>query len=375
MIKWILCASAAISLLLGGAASPLSAAPDPDRDPPLAALGPPPQPSDNPSTPAKVALGKLLFFDGRLSGDGATPCSACHLPSVGWAFPSPVSRGYTGTMHWRNSQSVVNSAYYGKLFWAGSSKSLESQARSAARGAVGGNGESEVMEARLAFVPEYRRRFREVFGDSWPKVSNAWMAIAAFERTLVQTDTPFDRYMRGGKSALNARQKQGLALFKGKAGCSECHNGALLSDQKYYSLGVPPHPDWATDPLKQITFRFEIYAKGANEKLFRKIKDDPGLYFRSKEKTDMGKFRTPSLRYTKYTAPYMHNGAFATLAEVVAFYNKGGGKDRFGNKTSILKPLRLRAAERRALVAFLESLSGEEIKMAAPSLPKAEPLP
>ena len=151
------------------------------------------------------------------------------------------------------------------------------------RGGVAGNGEGDVMEARLALIPEYRNRFRKVFGDEWPLIRNAWRAIAAFERTLIQTDTPFDRYLRGDRKALSAQQKKGLALFKGKANCTECHNGALLSDQKYYNLGVPRHEDWAEDGLKQITFRFELYAKGVSEKLYRTTKYDRWRDVRSNE--------------------------------------------------------------------------------------------
>ena len=119
-----------------------------ERHPLLAPLGPVPEPADNPTTPEKVALGKQLFFDPRLGGNGSIACVTCHLPAAGWGFPTALSMGYPGTMHWRNSQTVINSAYYGKLFWAGSSKSLEAQARSAASGAVAGNGEADMMEAR-----------------------------------------------------------------------------------------------------------------------------------------------------------------------------------------------------------------------------------
>ncbi len=347
-----------------------------DRPPMLAALEDPPDPADNPMTPAKVELGRMLFFDGRLSGNGAMPCSACHVPDEGWDFPGKVSLGYPGTVHWRNSQTIINSAYYGKLFWAGSSKSLEGQARSAARGGVAGNGEDDMMEARLAFVPEYRQRFAEVFGDAWPNVRHAYMAIAAFERTLVQKDTPFDNYMRGDDSALNAAQKRGLKLFTGKANCVQCHSGAMLTNEKYYNLGVPAYDGWQTDATAQITFRFELYAKGATEEKYRKLKDDPGLYFRTKMENDMGKFRVPSLRYTKYTAPYMHNGMLATLADVVEFYNAGGGTNDFAaNKTKLIKPLNLADKEKADLVAFLESLSGKRITMEAPDLPASEPLP
>ncbi len=367
-----LVASLALTLTLGAPAAFGEA--DPDPDPPLAALGDPPIPPDNKQSPAKVALGRLLFFDTRISGDASIACSDCHNPKDGWADPGEVSRGYPGTIHWRNSQSVINSAYLGKLFWAGSSKSLEGQARGAARGGVAGNGEGDVMEARLALIPEYRKRFRTVFGDEWPKIRNVWRAIAAYERTLIHKNTPFDRYMRGDKKALNAQQRRGLKLYRGKAGCIECHNGALLSDQKYYNLGVPRHEGWAEDGLKQITFRFELYAKGVSEELYRTTKDDLGLYFRSKERRDMGKFRTPMLRYTNFTAPYMHNGAFFTLEEVVDFYDEGGGANNFGTKTRILKPLGLSDEEKEDLVAFLEALSGEEITIQTPLLPEYAPL-
>lgn len=346
-----------------------------DENPPLAALGPPPVPPDNPMTPAKIELGKLLFFDTRLSGDASVACATCHEPNQGWGFSNDISRGYPGAIHWRNSQTVINSAYYGELFWVGAAKSLEVQAPSAAKGAVSGNGEADMMEARLAFIPEYRARFRDVFGDRWPKLSNAWKAIAAFERTLVQRDTPFDRYMQGDKDALGEQQLRGLELFQGKANCIECHNGALLSDQRFYNLGVPPAERWEEDGLAQITFRYELYAKGVPEALYRTLKDDPGLYFRTKEKSDMGKFRTPSLRYTLYTAPYMHNGAFWDLEEVVEFYNEGGGENDFAaNKTGLVKPLDLGDEEMEDLIAFLESLSGEEIKMKTPKLPPSAPL-
>ncbi|MEM6942973.1 MAG: cytochrome c peroxidase [Pseudomonadota bacterium] len=342
----------------------------------LAALGPPPIPADNPMSPEKVELGKKLFFDPILSGNYGMPCSACHLPEAGWAVQDKISFGYPGTTHWRNSQTIVNAAYYGKLFWAGSSKSLEGQARSAARGGVAGNGEDDMMEARLAFVPEYVEAFREVFGTEWPRIRHAYMAIAAFQRTIVQTDTPFDEYMRGDDDALSEQQKRGLALFAGKANCSTCHNGPLLSDEQYYNLGVPPYDGWETNPIAQITFRFELYAKGSTEELYRNTKDDPGLYFRAKYKDHKGKFRTPSLRYTKYTFPYMHNGMLETLRDVVVFYNDGGGENAFSEtKSPVIQPLGLNDGEIDDIVAFLESLSGEEILVDYPDIPEMRPLP
>ena len=347
---------------------------------PLAPLGDPPIPLDNPQSDAKVELGKMLFWDPRLGGDASTACVTCHEPDQGWAFGDALSRGYPGTVHWRNSQTVVNSAYLGKLFWAGSAKSLEAQAPSAAKGAVAGNGENDVMEARLAFIPEYRRRFNEVFGTEWPLIADAWRAIAAFERTLIHNDTPLDQYLNGDKAALSDQQIAGMELFFGKARCIQCHNGALATNEKYYNLGVPPAERWEDDGLAQITFRYELFAKGVTQEMYRQLKDDPGLYFRTKERADLGKFRTPPLRYTLHTAPYMHNGAFWDLEEVVQFYNEGGGDNDFtdgtmaATKTPLLKPLGLSDEEVEDLVAFLEAFSGDELEVEAPSLPPYAPL-
>ncbi|MFT6915930.1 MAG: cytochrome c peroxidase [Motiliproteus sp.] len=343
--------------------------------PPLAPLGPVPVPADNKQTDAKIELGKLLFFDGRLGGDGSTSCASCHLPSAGWDFPTAISKGYPGTVHWRNSQTIINAAYYGKLFWAGSANSLEKQAKGAAKGAVAGNGESDIMEARLALIPEYQQRFESVFGDKWPRIGNAWMAIAAFERTLVQTDTPLDLYLQGDASALSDQQKRGKTLFENKAGCVQCHNGPLASNEAYYNVGVPSHPGWEKEALKQITFRYELYGKGSNEEMYRTTKADPGVYFRGKLKQDKGKFRVPSLRYTQYTAPYMHNGTLATLENVVEFYNRGGvaadGRTTAfaDSKSALIKPLGLTSKEVADLLTFLAAFSGDKILMEWPKLP------
>jgi cytochrome c peroxidase len=349
--------------------------------PPLAALGDPPIPDDNPMSVAKIELGKMLFWDPRLGGDASVSCATCHAPDQGWAFGDDLSRGYPGTVHWRNSQSVINAAYLGQLFWAGSASSLESQAKSAATGAVAGNGESDVMETRLAFIPEYRERFSDVFGTEWPLIGDAWKAIAAFERTMIVNDTPIDRFLSGESDALSPEQLAGMDLFNGKGGCLACHNGAQATDEKYYNLGVPPAERWESEGLAQITFRYELYAKGVTQEMYRKLKDDPGLYFRTKEKDDLGKFRTPPLRYTAFTAPYMHNGAFWDFEEVVRFYNAGGGENDFtdgtsgATKTPLLKPLGLTDGEVENLVAFLEAFSGEELEIEPPKLPPYAALP
>ncbi|WP_335342347.1 cytochrome-c peroxidase [Sedimenticola hydrogenitrophicus] len=347
---------------------------------PLAPLGPPPQAADNLTTPDKAELGKLLFFDPRVGGDASTGCSTCHEPEQGWAWAEDFSRGYPGTVHWRNSQTIINSAYYPRLFWAGSDASLEKQAKSAATGGVAGNGESDIMEARLALIPEYRKRFKEVFGDEWPLIENVWRAIAAYETTLVQRDTPLDKYLQGDKAALSAEQVRGKTLFEGKAGCIQCHNGAMASDMDYHNIGVPANKRWEEDGLAQITFRYEQYAKGQTEEGYRTAKSDWGFYYRSKNKWDKGKFRTPSLRYAAHTAPYMHNGILYTLEDVVEFYNRGGFDEegrttQFAeNKSKLIKPLGLTDQEKADLVAFLESFSGDPITTEKPALPEYAPL-
>lgn len=325
--------------------------------PPLATLPPPPIPKDNPNTPEKIELGKKLFWEARLSGNGSMPCVSCHLPNLGWGDGGAVSRGYPGTKHWRNSQTVLNSAYYNKLFWEGSVTSLEAQAPAAAEGAVAGNGDGSVMEMRLRFIPEYVEAFRKVFGTEWPRINDAWRAVAAYQRTVV-TDAkqvPFDRWLAGDKQALSGSQQRGLALYNGKAGCIQCHDGALASDQKFHALGVPEPAAFKDDPLLQATHRWQQYQKGLPEGNYRDATIDRGLYYVTKNPKDIGKFRTPSLRELKFTAPYMHNGVFATLAQVVDFYDAGGGTS--SSKSSLLRPLNLSSAEKADLVAFLEALS------------------
>jgi len=337
---------------------------------PLAALpAVPPTPADNPTTPAKVELGRYLFFDDRLSGDVGTSCASCHDPRLGFGDGNALSRGYAGTQHWRNSQTTVNSAYLAKLFWAGESPSLEAQAHSAITGNLAGNGEPAMIEERLVQIPEYVRLFEQAFGVPQPTYAHALNAIAAFERSeMISSDSDFDAYMNGDHEALDEDDLLGMRLFVGKAKCITCHNGPLMTDQDFHNLGIPRHPLFEQDPLRQISLRYQHYIRGVPESVYRSADRDLGLYYTTKRDEDMGKFRTPPLRYLAYTAPYMHNGVFASLEEVVDFYNQGGGEDE--NKSPLLQPLGLTEDEKFALVAFLESLSGSVIRMTPPeSLP------
>ncbi|HCX33659.1 MAG TPA: cytochrome-c peroxidase [Rhodocyclaceae bacterium] len=374
-------AIAALTVVTAGLAPAVFAADTPMAKkaaafPPLGPLPAAPIPADNPMTAEKIELGKMLFWDSRLGGDASSPCVVCHKPGKGWGDGGEISRGYPGTQHWRNAQTVLNAAFYNKLFWEGNVTSLEAQAPAAAGGNVAGNGDGSMMEMRLRFIPEYVERFKKVFGVEWPRIFLAWKAIAAFERTIVSDpkQVPFDRYMMGDKNALNDSQKHGMALFNGKAGCIQCHNGPLASDQRFYSLGVPENEVFMSEPLYQITHRWEHYQKGISEKGYRGADLDHGYYYVTKNPKDIGKFRTPSLRELKYTAPFMHNGIFYTLDEVVDFYEKGGGTTG-PNKSPLIKPVGLTDQEKKDLVAFLESLSMDKpLSMASPKLPPYQPL-
>ncbi len=353
------CSVAVLSLALSLMIDKGEAASD-DAPPPLAALPPVPVPADQPLTEDRVELGRLLFFDSRLSGDASISCADCHDPKKGWGDGGDLSRGYPGTVHWRNSQTIVNSAYLDAWFWTSSAATLEKQAHSAITGALAGNLKPVLAEERLKQVPVYVDLFRRVYGEA-PSYDRALSAIAAYERTIVADDAPFDKYMRGDKSALNDAQLRGKALFEGKANCIVCHNGALATDQEHYNLGVPTNPAFEEDPQRQIAMRERMRSKGFEEQDYIHLDRDPGRYRATKDKADIGKFRTPPLRYTLYSAPYMHNGVFFTLEEVVDFYDEGGGEDPFGTKTDKMKPLGLTDDEKADLVAFLESFSGEEL--------------
>lgn len=336
----------------------------------LGVLGPVPVPLDNPMSEAKVELGKLLFYDPRMSGNARVSCANCHMADLGWGDGGDLSLGYTNTLHWRNSQTIINSAYYQKLFWAGESLSLEAQAQSAWTGALAGNLDIDLAEERLRQIPDYVRRFQQIFGTGTPRFADALRAVATFERTInsISQSVPFDQYVRGDGKALSDPAKRGMQLFIGKAGCIQCHSGALFTDESYHNLAVPNNPQFESDPDRQIALRYQHYSRGVPEEIYRGADRDLGLYYTSKRPADVGKFRTPTLRELNYTWPYMHNGVFNTLDEVVEFYNRGGGTDPA--KSPLLKPLDLSGQEVADLVAFLESLSGEEILIYPPPLPE-----
>ena len=337
---------------------------------PLAQLGAIPTPIDNPITPEKVELGRLLFFDPRMSGDGSMSCNSCHPSDQGWSVDTAISFGPPGTSHWRNVGSVVNIAYATSYNWEGSKKSLESQNSGAWGGAVAGNLDKALGEERLAEIPDYVERFADIFGTDTPLWDDALRAVATYQRTLVSRNVPFDSYLAGDQTALGDQAAAGLSLFTGKAGCVSCHDGALLSDNGFHALGVPQNDEFLTSPLRQITFRYEQWAKGATEDVYRTTDQDLGRYYVTHNQVDKGKFRTPGLRDVCYTKPYMHNGIFSTLDQVVEFYNNGIPGDGVENVDPLMRPLGLTQPEVDQIVAFLaEGLCGDPVTDTAPELP------
>lgn len=334
---------------------------------PISPLPAPPSPRDNPTTKAKVELGRILFFDPRFSADGATSCNTCHPAHTGYTARTAISMGGTGTSHWRNASTLYNVAHFDKFNWDGARGSIEDQNDGAWTGAVAGNLDTDLAEERLAQIPDYRTRFKDVFGEEHPTWANSLRAVASYQRTLNSKNTPFDAFLMGDEKAISDTAKRGYKLFAGKANCVQCHDGPLLSDDRYHALGVPPSPDFLNSPNKQITFRFEQASNGVPRKLYESARDDFGLYYVTKRPGDIGKFRTPSLRELKHTPPYMHNGFLKTLPEVIDFYNHGGGKDP--NKSPLMKPLNLTRDEKTDLLAFLESLSGDPLADRPPPLP------
>ncbi|MBI5484357.1 MAG: cytochrome-c peroxidase [Deltaproteobacteria bacterium] len=320
-------------------------------------------PADNPQTTEKIELGKKLFFDRRLSGDGTMSCASCHMPDLGFSDGQDISLSYPTTKNWRNTPTLYNIAFSRALFHDGRSGSLEEQALFPIMSAFEMNQNLDYLEEEIREVPEYRAAFQRVFGDEVNR-RNIARALASFQRTIISRNSALDRYLKGDKKALSGEAEKGLGIFLGKGKCAACHNGINLSDDRYYALGVPENPEHLNDPRINITRRF-VAKISSNYREYRTLKEDPGRFLVSGERKDWKAFRTPTLREIGKTAPYMHNGIFSTLEEVIEFFNQGGGP---GNST--LKPLGLNEQEKRQLLIFMtEALAGEELKIIPPVIP------
>ena len=321
-----------------------------------------PVPEQNPQTPEKIELGKKLFFDRRLSGDGTMSCATCHDPEKAFTDGLDLSLSYPTTRNWRNSPTLVNVAFQKYLFHDGRSLTLENQALFPMMSAFEMNRNLDFVEEVVRSVPEYVDAFQKVFGGEVTRERMA-MAIAAYERTIISVNAPLDRHLKGDTASLSDEAKKGLVLFMGKGKCGECHFGVNLSDDRFHALQVPENPEHQTDPRIAVTRRF--VAKLARYEDYRSLAEDPGRYLITKDKKDWKAFRTPTLREIAKTGPYMHNGIFTTLDDVIEFFDKGGGK---GN--GVLKQLGLTDKEKASLKTFLvEALTGPDVPFQYPKVP------
>jgi len=302
-------------------------------------------------------LGRLLFFDKRLSGNSATSCSSCHLPDNAWTDGEALSTGYTSVEYFRNTPTLLNASQMALQHWDGrlDGSDMATVVRSHLAEAHFMHMDGRLLTERMLEVPLYAESFERLFGSevSYGKVLNS---LAAFVASLESTDNPYIDFNAGDDTALTAQEQAGLELFDGKAGCSACHSGDLLSDGERHVIGVAPNPDIFSTPARHITFRRFFKQFGVGE--FAELRADPGYFAMTHDEADRGSFRTPSLLEAGRTAPYMHNGVMISLDDVVRFYNDGGG-DAF-NKDELLQPLNLSEDEIGSLVAFLRSLASDE---------------
>lgn len=297
-------------------------------------------PKNNPMTKAKVELGKQLYFDKRLSIDNTVSCASCHDPKKGWSNDDATAEGTKSQRGGRSSPTVINSAYSTFQFWDGRAGSLEEQATGPIMNPIEMSMPSaDIVEKKINDIPGYRKQFQEVFGGP-ATLKNIGLAIAAFERTVLSGDAPYDRFVAGDKKALSPAAQRGFELFKGKAHCSACHTGHSFTDNAFHNLGVNIH------------------------------KGDKGREAISKMEGDRGAFKTPTLREIARTAPYMHDGEHKTLEEVIEYYNKGGTPNPQLDEE--IYPLELTNEEIKDLVIFLkEGLSSSKYPdIAPPKLPE-----
>ncbi len=286
-------------------------------------------PADNPLTKEKAELGRLLYYDARLSLAGDVSCATCHHPDHGFGDGAPVSTGHEGQKGGRSAPTVISAAYSYLQFWDGRAGSLEEQALGPIENPIEMANTLDGMVATLSSIPGYAPLFEAAFGDATVTPDRVAKAIASFERTVISGNSPWDRFVAGDDTALDEQQQRGLELFNGKAQCSLCHAGQTLSDSDFHNLGVGMA---AAEP-------------------------DLGRYLVTQAEVERGAFKTPPLRDISKTAPYMHDGSQATLQQVVEFYNQGGEANEW--LSDKIRPLHLNDQEVQDVVAFLNALDGE----------------
>lgn len=302
---------------------------------------------------AKAELGRQLFFDPRLSGSRQIACASCHDPDLGWADGRTTSFGHNRRELLRNSPSILNSRFRSALFWDGRAASLEDQAVAVLDNRDEMHSGDEVLIDAVEAIPQYKQRFAELFGSPRPGIKEVAEAIAAFERTVVSTRTRFDAFVDGRRKALADEEVAGLHLFRTEGRCLNCHNGPLLTDDKFHAIGL------------------SMYGRPG---------EDLGRYLVTNQPEDVGAFRTPSLRNVKQTRPYMHSGLF-DLDEVLRLYNAGMPSERDTRqadagdpvapptKSPHIKPLGLNRRDLLDLEAFLGALTESNRRIRPPDLP------
>jgi cytochrome c peroxidase len=365
-------------IVVAGLAATAVLAADATTKPPLG-LPPVPIPRDNPQTPEKVALGKKLFLDKRFSSTRQVACAECHHPEQAFTdSPLRTSEGIkvggkalTGT---RNAPTVVNAAYFDLQFWDGRSPSLEDQSQHPFVNPVEmGLKDHQPILKLVRTDPEYVKAFEQVFGKKGPQVTmkEVQQAIAAFERTQVSGNSPFDRYFYGGESsALTDAQKRGFDLYVNKGRCVSCHvieqTQALFTDNRFHNVGVGINdiqkevPDLAGAFLQARATLAEVDKKVLADKRTSEL----GRFAVNRDFEGLGAFKTPTLRNVAVTPPYMHDGSLATLKDVVVHYNNGGvtkeGDPVNDFLSSGIRPLSLTDQEVDDLVSFMEALTSPE---------------
>jgi cytochrome c peroxidase len=325
-------------------------------------------PPDNPITPGKVALGRKLFFDRRLSPNATMSCGMCHVPAQGFTareLATPV--GIEGRSVRRNAPTLLNVGYQRRLFHDGREASLEDQiwAPLLAANEMGNPSIGYVVE-RIRSLADYGRLFEAAFGGG-PSAPRIGAAIASYERTLVAGDSRFDRWRYGGQaSALDEAERRGFELFAGKARCAACHpvgeRSALFTDHGFHNTGIGwrrDRPLSARTRVELIPGLFADLDRRAIESFAEPPAADLGRYEITRDPKDRWAYKTPSLRNVALTAPYMHDGSLPTLEAVIAFYDRGGIDNP--DKSGLVAPLGLTAEERAALAAFLRALTGSTV--------------
>ena len=299
--------------------------------------------------PSLAALGKRLFYDERLSGDTSLACASCHQPDKAFTDGEALSAAYSGAGHFRNTPTLANVGY--RETWLHDGRigtSLDDVTREMITESYIMNMDMRLMQERLKQDPVYVAMF-DAAGLGEPSNGSARKALAMFMETIVSRGAAVDT---GGMSSAARR---GALLFEGRAGCVQCHTGPRFTDDRPHNTGVPDNPEIWADPERHSAF--VTYAKFMGVQNYMNLREDVGAYIWTHRLERRRSFLTPTLRELAWTAPYMHNGVFETLEEVVDFYDAGGGEDPL--KDSRLKPLGLVPSEKADLIAFLEALSGE----------------